>query len=86
MYDACKFNAVYMYRYFKNGYLDRIETAQPYNIEHQLSFEVSHNKIGITFIFSNFWVDLYKFNRSAAPFRIIFSRAYVFTVCSPLLY
>ena len=29
--------------------------------------------------------DLYKFNRSAAPFRIIFSRAYVFTVCSPLL-
>ena len=53
MYDACKFNAVY----FKNGYLDRIETAQPYNIEHQLSFEVSHNKIGATFIFSNFWVD-----------------------------
>ena len=28
---------------------------------------------------------MYKFNRSAAPFRIIFSRAYVFTVCSPLL-
>ena len=55
MYGACKFNAVY----FKNGYLDRIETAQPYNIpvEHQLSFEISHNKIGATFIFSNFWVD-----------------------------
>ena len=28
---------------------------------------------------------MYNFNRSAAPFRIIFSRAYVFTVCSPLL-
>ena len=50
MYDTCKFNAVY----FKNGYLDRIETAQPYNIEHQLSFEVSHNKIGATFIFFEF--------------------------------
>ena len=28
---------------------------------------------------------MYNFNCSAAPFRIIFSRAYVFTVCSPLL-
>ena len=28
---------------------------------------------------------MYNFNRSAAPFRIIFSRAYVFTVCSTLL-
>ena len=49
MYDACNFKAVFL----KNGYPDRIETSQPYNIAHRVSFEVSHN-MRATFNFFEF--------------------------------